>query len=277
MKTIVVLTDFSINAAYTAQYALQLAQHIEANLVLCNIYETPEGESDAKENSINDLSELMYLLKARLDDPGNSKQYRPDIEQYNKPGLIDSAINEIAAKYNVVMAIISMHNRNAHFTVNHTQHIIEHASFPVLVIPYQLRFTPYKTIAFATAMNYSDISVLQCISGLAERSKSCIVITCVIADNEENEVSVKQFFNQVPLKITYPQMLYRVIKNRNIARGLQWLTTHIDIDLLVLVNSKPNFFRRVFNGSIVQKLALNSHKPLLIFPGVQVRETLPVF
>ena len=44
MKTILVLTDFSINADYTAHYALKFAQKIKANLLLCNIYATPVNE-----------------------------------------------------------------------------------------------------------------------------------------------------------------------------------------------------------------------------------------
>ena len=72
MKTILVLTDFSINADYVAHYALKLAQKIKANLLLCNIYQVPEGEekTDGKawpmrvceENSINALGELMSRL-----------------------------------------------------------------------------------------------------------------------------------------------------------------------------------------------------------------------
>ncbi len=70
MKTILVLTDFSINANYVAQYALELAQKIEANLLVCNIYEVPAGEETTdrnswplrpcEENSVYDLGEPRW-------------------------------------------------------------------------------------------------------------------------------------------------------------------------------------------------------------------------
>jgi hypothetical protein len=44
MKTILVLTDFSINADYVGRYALKLAQNIGANILLCNIYQSPAGK-----------------------------------------------------------------------------------------------------------------------------------------------------------------------------------------------------------------------------------------
>ena len=75
MKTILVLTDFSINSDYAAYYALKLAQRIGANLLLCNIYELPQGDRitrhkagrlDAcKQNSIEDRGELAARLKQR--------------------------------------------------------------------------------------------------------------------------------------------------------------------------------------------------------------------
>src|ERR1700761_5518406 len=99
MKTILVLTDFSINANYVAHYALELAQKIEANLLVCNIYEVPAGEETTdrnswplrpcEENSVYDLGELVARLKTTLDKQEAGKAFRPDIEQCSQEGLVD--------------------------------------------------------------------------------------------------------------------------------------------------------------------------------------------
>jgi len=207
MKTILVLTDFSINAAYTAQYALGLAQNIEANLLLCNIYEEPlKGNAVAKkqwmmgnaeEDSIQDLGAVLGYLKKGMDEVINLKTFRPDIAQCSKEGLVGDKFNAIAADHNILMAVISMHGAGFLATLlsgNHAVRIIENAKFPVLIIPYQVRFKPYKTIAFASALNYNDIPILQALSGLALHSKSEILIAHVDKDDTESEGSVKQFF-----------------------------------------------------------------------------------
>jgi nucleotide-binding universal stress UspA family protein len=292
MKTILVLTDFSINADYVAHYALELAQKIEANLLLCNIYEVPADEQNTnrkawpmracEENSINDLSELAMRLKTELDREGNTK-FKPDIEQCSEEGLVGDKLNELAANHEVLLALISMHSANnlSNFLgTNHAWKIIENATFPVLVIPYQVRFKDYKLIAFASAMNYSDINVLESLSGLAKYSDSEILLTHVAdesSDDKMEENMIRRFFNQIPSKITYPKIIYHNIKGDNITRSLKWLAAHIDIDLLVLVHQRRSLFQKVFNRSVTQKLAEHPGKPLLIFPCAAVKETLTVF
>jgi len=292
MKTILVLTDFSINADYVAHYALKLAQKIEANLLLCNVYEVPAEEQNidrkawpmraCEENSINDLSDLAMRLKAELDKEDDTK-FKPDIEQCSEEGLISDRLNDLAADHEVLLAIISMHSANnlTNFLgTNHAWNIIENATFPVMVIPYQVRFKDYKLIAFATAVNYTDINILESLTGLAKYCDSEIMLTHVSDERSMDRIEesmLKQFFHQIPSKINYPKIIYHNIKSDNVTVSLKWLTAHTDIDLLVLVHQKRSLFQRVFNRSVTQKLAEYPGKPLLIFPCATVNETLTAF
>jgi nucleotide-binding universal stress UspA family protein len=293
MKTILVLTDFSINADYVAHYALKLAQKVEANLLLCNIYEASADEKNtdrkawpmraSEENSINDLSELAMRLKAELDKEEGGAQFKPDIEQCSQEGLVGDKLNELAANHEVLLAVISMHSANnlTNFLgTNHAWNIIENAAFPVMVIPYQVRFKDYKLIAFASAVNYTDINVLESLSGLAKYCDSEIMLTHVSDEKTIDRIEesmLKQFFHQIPAKINYPKIIYHNIKSDNVTVSLKWLTAHTDIDLLVLVHQKRSLFQKVFNRSVTQKLSEHPGKPLLIFPCSTVNETLTVF
>jgi len=290
MKTILVLTDFSINASYTAQYALELAQSIKANLLLCNVYKAVPGEKStgkvgwsmgrAEEDSVEDLGALMAQLKTRMDKDMNPAKFRPRIDQCSKEGLLSDKLDDIAADRQILMAVISMHSAGALTTLlsgNNASKVIEKAKFPVLVIPYQVRYQPYKTIAFASAMNYTDIGVLQSLSGLAGYSGSDILIAHVDPAKTEDNATLRQFFNQIPLKINYLKVLYQNIQHGSIINNLKMLIARVDIDLLVLVHRKPNFLRRFLNTSVVQQLALHPGKPLLIFPCAALMETQPVF
>lgn len=243
MKTILVLTDFSISADYTAQYALALAQQVEANLLVCNIYAAPQGQHTAepsrwpfptdKENSISDLGAVVAHLKTRLDMQKDGKSYRPEIEQYSVERAVDDEFSEIISKRNVILALVSAHTRDnfvGFLSIDNAWAIIDHASFPVLVIPYQVRFKPFNDIAFAN----------------------------VTMEPGETE-NIKLFFDQLPFNITYHYLP-------------QQDASH-DIDLLVIVHHKRNFFQKLFNGSMTRKLATSSNKPLLVFPGAYIKET----
>jgi nucleotide-binding universal stress UspA family protein len=287
MKTILVLTDFSINADYAVQYALKLAQKIEANLLLCNIYELPQdarmtGRKAYEQNSIEDQSELSARLKTEI-DKYKEGLFRPELSQCSYPGSVADRINEIAGKNEVIMGVVSSHNANWLSTLisgNHTRNIIEAADFPILMIPYQIRFSNYKSIAFATAMNYTDITVLESLTGLAKHMNSEILVTQVadaFADKKFELKELKQFFNQIPGKINYPNIRYYIFENRTIINGLTWLTTHVEIDLLVLVHRRRNWMQKLLSGSITQQLAVFFNKPILIFPSYKVKGALTVF
>jgi nucleotide-binding universal stress UspA family protein len=284
MKTILVLTDFSINADYVAQYALKLAQNMKANLLACNIYEVPAGEEttdsnswplrDCEANSVYDLGELVARLKTTLDKQA-AGNFRPDIEQCSEEGMVGLKLKDIMSRYDILLAVISAHNQDSFtgfFGRDHAWDIIDNATFPVMVIPYQFRFKPFKRIAFATVMNDTDANVLISLSGLANYSNSEILITNVTSDKKEERI-MKHFFNQCD----YSKIFYREIIGFNVADCLKRLTDDVEIDLLAIVHRRRSFLQEIIGGSVTRKMANHPVKPLLIYPCSTVEETLTVF
>jgi len=287
MKTILVFTDFSINSGYVAQYALRFAQNIGANILLCNIFQVPAGEETTdrwpmlacEEDSVNDLGGQVAQLKSWLDKEVSGNGFRPEIAQYSQEGGLSNTLNELAGIKDILLAIISEHSADKiseYFATDHTWDIVDNACFPVMVIPYQARFTPFRLIAFATAMNYTDISILQSLTGLAGYSNAEILVTNIISDQKE-ELAMEEFFNQVPGKINYPKITYHAMEEGDIATGLKKLNAHIDVNLLVVVHQKHSFLQNLFNGSVTKKITTRPSKPILIFPCFAVKETLTVF
>ncbi|EHQ27094.1 universal stress protein [Mucilaginibacter paludis] len=296
MKTILVLTDFTIRAEHAARYALKLAQKIKADLLLCNIFQVPSNEPMAaqaswplenydtlEEDSMNDLSELASRLRKQLSTHVAEGQFKPVIGYCTRSGDIGDTVNEIASTRHVLMVVVSMHGANglsSFLLGNHASEIIEEAHCPVLVVPYQVPFTGLRKIAFATDLNQNGMDVLNCLAGLAKYSDSEILITHVTDSKQTEQVdrpALKYFFQQVSSKIKYPKMYYQAIENKSVTRGLGWLTQNTDIDLLVMVHRKRNFFQKMYDGSVTQKMADHLVKPMLVFPSSKIEETLPVF
>jgi nucleotide-binding universal stress UspA family protein len=296
MKTILVLTDFSIRADHAAHYALKLAQKIKANLLICNVFLAPADEpmtaqiawpignyETFEDDSMNDVSELAGRLNQQLDKNLTDGEFRPSIETASIAGSVTDTLNNIVASNHILLAVISTHGANglgSFLLGNHARDIIEDANCPVLLIPYQAMFDGYKKIAFATSLTGSDINVLHSLSGFAKYLNAEILITHV-ADEKFVDPgdfnTAKSFLEMVSSKIDYPSIFYRLIKGKNVNTGLEWLSQQIDIDLLVLVHRKRSFFQRIFEGSITQKLAEHLTKPMLVFPFSKVQVTLPVF
>jgi nucleotide-binding universal stress UspA family protein len=289
MKTILVFTDFSINADYVAQYALRFAQNIGANILLCNTFEIPASEATTgaerwqmlayEQTSVEKLSALVATLKSQIDKEVSGDGFRPEIVQYSQLGGLSNLLNERACVKNILMAVISEHSANKqseYFDDNHAWEIIDNAKFPVMVIPYQARFTPFRMIAFASKINYSDISILQSLTGLAGYSNAEILVANITPDRKEDH-PMEKFFNQIPGKIKYPKIIYQAVKAGDVAKGLKNLVQYLKIDLLVVVHQKRNVLQKLLNGSITKKITEKPNKPVLIFPCCTVKETQTVF
>ncbi len=289
MKTILVLTDFSTNADYVAQYALRFAQEIGANILLCNIYQVPADDDEIdrtswpmqpyEENSNNDLGAQVAQLKSRLDTEVSGDGFKPEVNQYSVEGRLSDTVNQLAASHDLLMAVISAHSADKiseYFDADHAWDVIDNAAIPVLVIPYQVRFKPFRIIGFGTIMNYTDMNILESLVGLASYSNAEIVVTNIAPEKELGN-PVKQFFTQIPGKINYHRIVYQSMIGNNAADCLREFCAHGDVDLLAMVHQKDNFFEKLFGGSITRKMAKKPNKPILIFPGSTVKETLSVF
>ncbi|MCC8424916.1 universal stress protein [Mucilaginibacter sp. UR6-11] len=294
MKTILVLTDFTIKADHAAHYALKLAQKIKANLLLCNVYPevimapasthtfwTSNDTSNFEQDSINDLADLAARLNKQL-AKYNDDEFKPRIEFCSKAGPLTNAINYLVASREILFAVIATHNGDdilAFLNGNHANEIIENANCPVLVLPYQSPFNGFNKIAFATDLAHNGTDILHSLYHITKYFDSEVLITHVgvakLAKVTEDYIT-RRFLRQEIAATHYPKIQYQSVQNKSITAGLQWLAEHSDIDLLVLVHHKRNFFQKIFEPSVTKKLADHFAKPMLVFPSSYERGSVPI-
>lgn len=291
MKTILMLTDFSIRADNATDFALKLAQVTRCKLLLCNMFLVPfvepmtvqmawplENYNSLEEESKSDLAAVTARLTNKLDYDNNLDEFKPEIEQRSLSGSIAEIFSEISSKNDLLMAVISQHDTlhsEGFVFENHAKRIIEKAKFPVLVVPESARFIGFKNIAFATDLSLSDVDILHRLITLAKGFNANITVTHI---NDENALdadearNVEHFFNMVSAEIKYPGLLYKAVKSDTVEKGLNHFAANTEVDLLVLVHRKRNFFYRLFEGSVTHKIAGHLRLPLLVLPHLNESE-----
>jgi len=294
MRTILVLTDFSIGADHAAHYAMKIARKLSADIMLCNIFpcipETTDVPRSAIPNydllerdSLDDLAELAVRLNRENDAEQAPNNFRPIINVCARPGTVTGQVNEIAASCNALMIVISVHSGGSVSTFmlgDHTRDIIDHATYPVMVVPLLAREAQISKIAFATDLNIHSVDVLKCLSSLAKYYQAKILVTHVAPEPMAGDAEfsyIDQYRNLVSSLISYPAIDYRQFASENVADGLDWLSHHTNIDMIVLVHRKRGFFQKIFSPSITQKIVHKLTIPLLVFPQGHDRQSLPVF
>jgi nucleotide-binding universal stress UspA family protein len=295
-KSILVLTDLTIRAEHAAFYAMKLAQKLEVNVLLCNIFLVPvptglgteiiwqnEHYEQLEEDSINDLDELGGRLVSRLKGETLPGDFIPDVEHISKAGLVGDCINEVCRDKKILLAVISSHGGSAldtFFAGNHARQIIENAGYPILMVPDHIRFDGFKKIAFASCLDDSEIAALKCLTGLARLMNADLLVTHVTDEQKvagEDSGKVNTYLNKIATQIDYDKIYYQAVNNKSTYAGLEWLAQHKEIDMMVLVHRKRSVFQKLVSGSITQKLAANIPKPMLIFQKQLLHENLPVF
>ncbi|MFA6086319.1 universal stress protein [Mucilaginibacter sp.] len=286
MKTILVPTDFSSASKNAARYAMHLAKKIKANLLLCNAILIPaeapmagqvvwplEDYDSLKASADHELNALADRLKLREEEATVPENFHPAVNINTEIGQVTDVIRNVFAgsKANItVMGMSGAGNVSGFFWGSNTQELIETATFPLILIPSDFIFKGITKIAFATDLSEGDIEVIHSIASFAKYFNAEILVVHVTDgtyDENASQKKVENFLCQVSNKANYPRIYYRHVLNTSINDGLDWLTEHGQVDMMVMIHRNHSVWHRIFKGSHTQQMARNLNIPLMVYPA----------
>lgn len=282
MKNLLVLTDFSPNATYAAEYGYHLASKLSRNIVLCNVINTPselpqmdyvswpmECEEDLGSISNSELSGLKRHLESQ-----HLQGSSPVIQSINYTGNVEEVLTNTVESHYIDLIVMGTHEdsilRNL-LLPNHCQQMIKHTTVPILIVPPKAAQLNVPRIAFATDLKKIslDLEHIFKLVEFAQALKADIVITH-ISDGplsaqlkKEHERLIVEISN----KADYPHIYYKILENTNAANGLEWICKHEQINILAVVPRQHTFLDNLIKGSLTQNMAKHLSIPLLVFPA----------
>ena len=285
MKTLLIATDFSIDATHATDYGYSLAKQIKANIILCNAVIVPADIPSARSVTwpliefstlIGDSTLKLMSLKADLERRSSKEDFQPSIKYINKAGILTDVVNHIMVSHQVDLAIIGTHSSTGvsqFFMGSHSRNMIDSSSKPLMLIPSKAPINTIKKIAFATDFKQTeaDLKIIYTLIPLARILNAEILLTHIKKekyDTFEFQEWKKQFMTKLSNNANYSQIYYRDIKNSNPNNGLDWLCEHGDINILAMVHREHGFFDTFIKGSYTQKMANHIPIPLLVFPEI---------
>jgi nucleotide-binding universal stress UspA family protein len=281
MKTLLIATDLSANAAQVAGYAYRLAQAMGTKLVLCytinvpaeipqnGIVAWPQGVYDDLDR---DSKEELAKLKDQLIATSEPETSQPEVVCVQDAGLVTDVINTQAIRQKADLIIIGAHGNDRLGTWmigNHSRKLIEAAVRPLLLVPAGVAYQPIKRIAFSSDFKYpeADLKALGELVVLAKALDAELVLTHIDQgkDDPEHTSVVKASLSELMRKLDHGKVSTKVIKSERVANGLDWLARHGHIDLLAMLHHRHGFFDQLIHGSRTQQAASQIPVPLLIF------------
>ena len=284
MKTILVLTDFSIRAQYAAEFAMHIAMKMKADLVLCNAIEiienAPMAEQIAwpiadhlalKQEGLVDLKALAKHLEMLVPQTGGAAGHRPIVSCINDFGNLATVASKVVKDKAVDLVVMGSHKSTglARFLFgSHTHDVLDTINCPVFLVPESLKFKELRTVAYATDLTFSDFKVINYLSGIAKPFNAEILVSHIspyglpgIDSSKAIQHSVNELFDE-----GHPKVFYASIRGENIPKRLLEISGSGKADVLALVHKRYGFFEGLFHSSVSKQMANSAKIPLLILP-----------
>ncbi len=266
MQKIIVPTDFSTLARQALHYAIQLANHFDAEVHLLHFYEVR-----SRAGMLMNIRDFM-----RRDAEDNLAQEVAAVKTRMLPhaGLVARAVEGptvdsiIAYAGSVKADMIVMGTQGASglreiFLGTNAAGVLRKSKFPVLVIPRDCEYHPFRKVGLAIddeILLHADI--LQPLLNIAKEYKAPIDLLHVDAPQGATKVLDPGY--ELAMEGTLHQS--HRIANDNIHAGLKELVEEHKIDLLGMIRRQRSFIERLFQGSRTRREAFDSEVPLLILP-----------
>ncbi len=282
MKKILVPVDYSMYSNNAVHYAIAIAKTVHADIHLCHALEIAElshmagvmmwpmeNFSELKEDSDEDLRAFIDQLKKDIE---LSTPHFPKLTFSSKPGSVKQVIDQLISEEHidlVVMGLAGAGGLDRFLLGSKSKDIIEKTIVPVLLVPKESNYSPFKKIAFATDLSECDLNSIHAIARLFALYDPEILLTHVDGQPSDFHDPLKPanvFLNRVTCKLNYSKIYFRHVNASDVEEGLEWLTHHGQIDMLAMVHRRTSTFSRILNGSHTQKLAKTIKLPLLVMP-----------
>lgn len=278
MKKILFPTDFSAAANNAFIYALELAAKLNASITTLHTYHQPDLASAHLPNTLlevydsieleefEDYKDAVPLLRAIAEEKGFQ-----DIPVYNvmKTGAPIATIIEYAKKDAVDMIVMGTegaYGLTEIFTGSVAGEVLENAPCPVLVIPSEARFDGrLDRIAVTTEFRQEEKKVIEKLQELAGTIGAYVTVYCVNVDLAHVEPYTQRMEKWKAEFSEYDNMQFDVLDAMDMEKAMRDFLETKEIDMLVMMTKKRNFFKELFNFSMTKKLAYHLDTPILAY------------
>ncbi|WP_439185156.1 universal stress protein [Carboxylicivirga taeanensis] len=279
--------DFSDYSRKAAEFALDWAQELNAELTVFHTYFNPIISampfSDTFAYEVNTEEMVMELEEKAREGMEEMKTYlNQRNEQLSKPvalkmelvrGIAEDEIVKYSRAYRplvIIMGTRGADRKAADLIGSVTAEVMENAKVPVLAIPENFEYTglgALKNILYATDFQEADFKSLQKLEKLIRPLD--MMVTCGHVSSKEHSQwdEVRMTGLKEHIKANYDEKLVKcdLIEHEDLFVGLEGYVRDNQIDMLSFTRRRRNLISRIINPNLAKKMLFHSTTPLLVF------------
>lgn len=272
MNTIIVATDYSPSAEAAFNYAVLLARASHADIALINSYRFDIHALNgcippaAMDGMVEENEQRLRQYAEKL-----SQQYRVKVKSYTSTLSVEETLTKYMRDLNadlVVMGTRRYPNGDV-APANTARTVIEHAYYPVLVVPEGSEMNlPARFLYACDYKALPDQSLLYKLNNIIAAVSGELKIV-----NVETEQSHEPIF-QGAHGVVYGQLeaavqnlvhVYSTISAADFNEGIAEAIITFQPDVLIMAPHKYGFWKSLFHKSATKELVRKSKLPVLVF------------
>ena len=275
MKTILLPTDFSINAIHASEYAGMVAKRMNASVVLLNVYTIPtiseyqlpnEIENFINQNKNRAQANLEAFTETFLKNTGLlPKKVSMRVEYGHISDKIVDTARAMQANL-IVMGTKGASDFLDRWLGTNAQKVMKHSDCPVWIIPQKALINYPQNFLYVADFQKDELLATHKVKELADIfGAKCNVVHI----HDYFEVNVGHWIEAIAHEIgdvfEKDTVSVKTFPRANIIEGLEnYIRTHKP-NVLALAIHEKSFFDRIFDTSVTNHFVQEAHLPILTF------------
>ncbi|WP_157740515.1 universal stress protein [Mucilaginibacter xinganensis] len=277
MKTILVINDYSAEAANAAKMALNIGRKVAADIIIANTVKVNEktqvkgGLQMAGSSTIVPDEPEVNLVTQLESINGSEDDYKPVITVIDASLFSETNLAELIIKNDIWLMVKGIRNNpganQSGYSLN-AQAVLNRVRCPLMLVPESFVAKDFERIVYINDLRYCRLLIIKYLVSLAKTTNARLQVAHLSANgmpDMEQHYSEHFFAETVSLNCNYDQMFFSNIKERDINKAVDVMINGLHADLLVLVNHRFHL-EEILGIYIPVTLPENITVPLLIFP-----------
>lgn len=279
MRTILIPTDFSLNAMHAIEYALQLFKCERTDIYFLHAF-ADEVYGPFKNNGENSLKKQKEATGKKVDATLRelvsklAKKYHNPKHNFKTITAFDSlvdAVNDVVNEFNLDLVIMGTQGETSNKKItfgSHTVQVFKYVQCPVLAIPEHYEYQHPNKILFPTdyMLPYKrrELKLLNTLAGEFKSEIHCLYISD-FEDLSARQTDNKRFLHE---ELSKGYVFFETTEVKSKADAISEYISKNEMNLLTMVNSRHSFLEGMLYQSTVDKIALQPKIPFLVLQNL---------
>lgn len=269
MKRILVPTDFSDTANRARDYAINIAEMLNAEIFLLNTYHIPHAGATmvtdindlARETSEEEMKKQLAYLELNF----------PEMDFRAKciPGLFVDTVKRLAKSESIDMVIMGTLGTTGvveNFLGSNASALIGAVDVPIITVPGDTVVNfPEKIIVANDLSESGEDKIFNTLKQIAGNTRATVDFLFIVDEEEKANIKIERLkaanFDEA-FDANYHPFHFR--ESDNAEDGILDYIDDKDFDLLVVVCHQRNFWERIWERSISKSLVKHAQIPILV-------------